>query len=161
VVVVVDIAWNRKLSRSPAHRQALLRNLVNSVVKHGRIRTTVPKAKELQRLAEKAVTLAKRGDRNARTSAQGMIYEKAVLDKLFRELPTRMAGRSGGYTRIVRLGRRVGDNAEMCYVGFVDVLPSRHEIEQRALDEKVRNTPPAEGKEHAVDDLFLLSSPAQ
>jgi large subunit ribosomal protein L17 len=134
---------------------------VNAVVKHGRIRTTVPKAKELRRLAEKAVTLAKRGDANARRSAHGMLYEKPVLDKLFREMPTRMADRNGGYTRIVRLGRRLGDNAEMCYVGFVDVLPSRHDIEQRALEEKQRNTPPTDGKEQAIDDLFLLSSPTQ
>lgn len=110
-------------------------------------------------MAEKTVTLAKSGNVNARRSAQGIIFEKPVLEKLFREMPVRFADRNGGYTRIVRLGRRSGDNAEMCYIGFVDVLPSRHEIEQRALEERQRNAP-VEGKEQANEDIFLLSGPS-
>jgi len=149
-----------KLGRSSAHRRALLRNLVTQVIKHGRIRTTLAKAKELRRMADKAVTLAKRGTLASRRNAEGLIFERAVIRKLFHEMPGRMADRTSGYTRIVRLGRRKGDNAEMCYVGYVDVLPSRHEFERRAREESQSQAGfvPPEGKEAALEDLFLLGS---
>ena len=110
----------RKLNRTPAHRKMLYRNLVTALFKHERIQTTVPKAKEARSLAEKLITFAKRGDLNARRQAARKLNEPAVLQKLFEEIGPRYAERPGGYTRILRLGARKGDNAELAILELVD-----------------------------------------
>ncbi len=110
----------RKLNRTPAHRKMLYRNLVTSLFKHERIQTTVPKAKEARSVAEKLITFAKRGDLHARRIAARKVNEPAILAKLFEEIGPRYAERPGGYTRILRMGPRKGDNAEMAILELVD-----------------------------------------
>ena len=102
----------RALGRTTEHKQALMRNMATSLFKHGAIVTTVAKAKELRPVAEKLITLARRGDLHARRLVERRIREKDVSSNLFKEIGPRFAARPGGYTRIIRLGHREGDGAE-------------------------------------------------
>jgi large subunit ribosomal protein L17 len=110
----------RKLGRTTAHRKALLRNLATALLEHERIITTEPKAKELRRVADKLVTLGKRGNLHARRQALQVVQSNSVVQKLFNEIAPRFAGRQGGYTRILRLGYRPGDAAAMAVIELVD-----------------------------------------
>src|SRR5262245_24610445 len=110
----------RKLGRTTAHRKTLLRNLATALFEHERIVTTEPKAKELRRIADKLVTLGKRGNLHARRQALQVVRSNAVVRKLFNEVAPRFAGRQGGYTRILRLGYRPGDAASMAVIELVD-----------------------------------------
>lgn len=110
----------RKLSRTSAHREALMENLVIALFRHERIRTTVPKAKEARKLAEKMITLGKSGTVHSRRIALTTVHDKEVLAKLFGPLAERFASRPGGYTRIIRAGFRNGDAAEMAILELVD-----------------------------------------
>jgi large subunit ribosomal protein L17 len=110
----------RKLGRTTAHRKALLRNLATALLEHERIITTEPKAKELRRVADKLVTLGKRGDLHARRQALQVVQSNAVVQKLFNVIAPRLAERQGGYTRILRLGYRPGDAAAMAAIELVD-----------------------------------------
>ena len=101
----------RKLGRRTEHRTAMLRNIVTSLLDMERIVTTVPKAKEVRRVAEQMITLGKRGDLHARRQAMSYIRSKAVVAKLFDQLSSQYADRQGGYTRIIRTGYRAGDAA--------------------------------------------------
>lgn len=109
----------RKLGRPTAHRNAMLRNQVTSLLRNGRIETTYTRAKETQRMAEKMITLGKRGDLHARRQALAYIYEKDVVDKLFSEIAPEYEEREGGYTRVLKLGPRRGDGAEMAIIELV------------------------------------------
>ncbi len=109
----------RKLNRTAAHRKAMLRNMVTSLFEHERIVTTVPKAKEARRVAEKMITLGKRGDLHARRQAMAYIRSKGIVAKLFDEISSQYADRQGGYTRIIRTGNRYGDAAPMAIVELV------------------------------------------
>lgn len=108
-----------RLGRSSAHREAMLRNMVTSLMEHERVETTVAKAKELRRVADRMVTLAKRGDLHAVRQAMKVIRKRSVAKKLFGELAILFQGRNGGYTRILKVGRRPGDNAEMAIIELV------------------------------------------
>jgi large subunit ribosomal protein L17 len=110
----------RKLGRTTAHRRALLRNLATALLEHERIVTTEPKAKELRRVADKLVTLGKRGDLHARRQALEVVRSNAVVRKLFNDIAPRFAERKGGYTRVLRLGYRPGDAAAMAVIELVD-----------------------------------------
>ncbi len=110
----------RKLSRTASHRKATLRNLATSLIQHERIETTTAKAKELRPYAERLITLAKRGDLHARRLAGRKIADRAVLGRLFDDIGPRYAERPGGYTRILKLGSRRGDAAEMSLIELVD-----------------------------------------
>ena len=110
---------HRKLGRSPAHRKAMLRNMVTSLLLHEEIRTTDAKAKEVRRVAERMITLGKRGTLHARRLALRTIRSKDVAAKVFDDLASRYEGRPGGYTRIYKLGRRVGDNAPMSIIQMI------------------------------------------
>ena len=110
----------RKLGRTTAHRKALLRNLATALLEHERIITTEPKAKELRRVADKLVTLGKRGDLHARRQALQTVRSNSVVQKLFNEIAPRFAERRGGYTRVLRLGYRSGDAAAMAVIELVD-----------------------------------------
>jgi large subunit ribosomal protein L17 len=110
----------RQLSRTAEHRRALLRNMATSLFKHERIVTTTAKAKELRPYAERLITLARRGDLHARRQAERKIKDRAVLGRLFTEIGPRFASRPGGYTRILRLGHRIGDGAE---TARIELLP--------------------------------------
>jgi large subunit ribosomal protein L17 len=105
-------AKGRQLGRTSEHKKALLRNLAISLFRHDRITTTTAKAKELRPFAERLITLARRGDLHARRLAERKIQDRVVLKRLFAEIGPRFAGRPGGYTRILKLGHRVGDGAE-------------------------------------------------
>lgn len=109
----------RKLGRSSSKRDALLRNIVTSLLKEGRITTTEPKAKELRSLAEKMITLGKKGDLNARRQALAFLTEEDVVTKLFETIAPKYADRQGGYTRIMKTGYRRGDAAQMVIVELV------------------------------------------
>ena len=110
----------RRLDRTTEHRTAMLKNMATSLFRHERIVTTTPKAKELKRFAEKVITLAKKASPHARRQANVEIRDVEVLNKLFATLGPRFAERAGGYTRIVRVGPRAGDNAEMSVIELVD-----------------------------------------
>jgi large subunit ribosomal protein L17 len=114
----------RKLGRDSAHRKALYANLACSLIEHGRIRTTEAKAKAVKPYAEKMITLGRRGDLHARRQALSELRSQEVVHKLFADVAPRMADRPGGYSRIVKLGQRQGDAAEMVYLELVDFDPS-------------------------------------
>ncbi len=109
----------RQLSRTASHRKAMLSNMATSLFQHERITTTSAKAKELRPLAERLITLARRGDLHALRAAARRIQDKEVLKKLFDTLGPRYADRNGGYTRILKIGRRDGDGAEIAQVQLV------------------------------------------
>jgi large subunit ribosomal protein L17 len=108
-----------KLGRTTSHRKAMLRTMVTSLLKHEKIQTTEMKAKELQKVADKMVTLGKRGDLHARRQAAAYVRERDMVGKLFGELSERYKGQAGGYTRILKSGYRAGDNAPMSIIEFV------------------------------------------
>lgn len=109
-------AKHRQLSRTASHRKALLANLAASLFRHDRIETTEAKAKELRPYAERLITLARRGDLHARRLVERRIKDRDVTHRLFAELGKRFAARPGGYTRIVKLGHRVGDGADVARI---------------------------------------------
>ena len=109
-----------KLGRTASHRKSLLANQVCSLIEHKRIKTTLAKAKAVRPLAEKMVTLGKRGDLHARRIAAGYLGQKDAVKKLFAEIAPRAADRKGGYTRIIKLGQRLSDSAPMAYSEWVD-----------------------------------------
>ena len=113
----------RKLGRDASHRKALYANLACSLFEHGRIRTTEAKAKAVKPYAERLITLARRGDLHARRQALSELRSQEVVHKLFAEVAPRFAERPGGYARIVKLGQRQGDAAEMVYLELVDHVP--------------------------------------
>ncbi len=108
-----------KLGRTTSHRKAMFRNMVTSLLKHGRIQTTDAKAKALRSWADHVITLAKRGDLHARRQALSIVQEKAVVHRLFAEVSDRFGDRNGGYTRVIKLGRRPGDAAPMALIELV------------------------------------------
>jgi large subunit ribosomal protein L17 len=110
----------KKLGRDPAHRKALYANLAGALIEHGRIKTTVTKAKAVRPIAEQMITLGRRGDIHARRQAVAFLRSKDVVHKLFTEVGPSFATRPGGYTRIVRIGPRQGDASEMAYLELVD-----------------------------------------
>jgi large subunit ribosomal protein L17 len=113
----------KKLGRDSAHRKALYSNLAGALIEHGRISTTEAKAKAVKPFAEKMITLGKRGDLHARRQALAALRSNDVVHRLFADVAPRFAERPGGYTRIVRLGQRQGDAAEMVYLELVDYEP--------------------------------------
>ena len=114
----------KKLGRDSAHRRALYANLAGSLIEHGRIKTTQAKAKAVKPFAEQMITLGKRGDLAARRQAIAQLRSQDVVHVLFSEVAPRFTDRPGGYTRIVKLGPRAGDAAEMVYLELVDFDPA-------------------------------------
>jgi large subunit ribosomal protein L17 len=110
----------RRLGRTSSHRDAMLRNMVTSLLDQERIVTTVPKAKEARRVTEQMITLGKRGDLHARRQAMAYIRSKNIVAKLFDQLGSQYADRNGGYTRIIRTGSRIGDAAPMAILELVE-----------------------------------------
>jgi large subunit ribosomal protein L17 len=136
---------HRKLSRNTSHRRALLRNLVTDFLDHGRLMTTLPKAKEVRPLAEKMITLGKRDNLHARRQLQAFLLREAVAKKVFDTIAPRFADRNGGYSRIIKLGNRKGDGADLA---IIELLGSELEVKkaERAEKEKDKHAKPA-GKE--------------
>jgi len=110
----------RKLNRTSSHRRAMFRNLVTSLIEHGRVTTTVVRAKELRTIADRMVTLGKQGDLAARRRALSYVRTKDGVHKLFAEIAPGFATRPGGYTRVLKVGSRHGDNAPMAIIEFVE-----------------------------------------
>ena len=135
----------KKLGRTPSHRRAMFRNMVTSILKHERIVTTEVKAKEIGRLTEKMITLGKRGDLHARRQAVAFIRSNEVVKRLFSEYAQRYASREGGYTRVLKLEPRAGDNAPMALVELVD-RPIIESKEKKADKAKKETKPKKEAK---------------
>ena len=114
----------RKLGVTSTHRLAMFRNMAVALIKHEQITTTLPKAKELRPVAEKLVTLGKRGNLHARRQAYAQLRDDGIVDKLFTAIAERYKTRSGGYTRVLKAGMRYGDAADMAVIEFVDRDPS-------------------------------------
>ncbi len=110
----------RKLGRPTNHRRSMLRNLVTSFLEHGRIETTETRAKTIRSIAEKMITLGKRGDLHARRQAMSFIFDESVVNKLFTEIAPRFANRSGGYTRLIKTDVRRGDAAPLAILELVE-----------------------------------------
>ena len=147
----------KKLGRDSAHRKALYANLAGAVIEHGRIKTTVTKAKAVRPIAEQLITLGRRGDIHARRQAVSFLRSKEIVHKLFSEVGPAFAERPGGYLRITRIGPRPGDSAEMAYLELVDTplvfkskLPAAEveEAERPEVDEE----PEGEPEELDVDE---------
>ena len=135
----------KKLGRDSAHRKALYANLACSLIEHGRIRTTEAKAKAVKPYAEKMITLGRRGDLHARRQATSFLRSRDVVHKLFAEVAPLFKDRPGGYTRIVKIGPRAGDSAEMAYLELVDDEYVAKEREARTPDPVEVAEPEAEG----------------
>jgi large subunit ribosomal protein L17 len=118
---------HRKLSRNTSHRRALLRNLVTDLLDHGRLMTTLPKAKEVRPLAEKMITLGKRDTLHARRQLQSYLLRDGVAKKVFDTIAPRFADRNGGYSRIIKLGNRKGDGADLA---IIELLGSELEVKK-------------------------------
>ncbi len=113
----------RKLNRTASHRRALFANMAQALIKHEQIVTTLPKAKELRKVADKLITLAKRGDLNSRRLAVARVRDEKMVKKLFDVLGPRYEDRNGGYTRVLKAGFRYGDSAPMAVIELVDRDP--------------------------------------
>jgi large subunit ribosomal protein L17 len=121
----------KKLGRDSAHRKALYSNLAGALIEHGRIKTTVTKAKAVKPLAEQMITLGRRGDLHARRQATAFLRSRDIVHHLFAEVAPRFKDRPGGYTRILKLGPRPGDSAEMAYLELVDEEYVAQQLEAR------------------------------
>ena len=139
----------RRLGRSSSHRQAMFSNMATSLIDHEQIVTTVPKAKDLRRIMDKFITLAKKGDLNSRRIAEARLRSPAMAKKLFDVLGPRYKDRSGGYTRVLKAGYRFGDNAAVAVIELVDRDESakgkldkeRHEAEMVARAQEEATAP--------------------
>jgi large subunit ribosomal protein L17 len=155
----------RKLGRSYSHRKALMKNLATSFFTHGRLRVTMNMAKELQTVAENMITLAKRGDLHARRQAITMAYDDKVIGRLFSEIAPWYKERQGGYTRIMKIGPRPGDNAMMAYIELVDRKPLG-EIktvvpQKKPFKNKTKKAKPAEGEKKVAAPKAAAAKPAK
>lgn len=126
----------KKLNRTGSHLNAMFRNMVTSLFEHGRIRTTDAKAKELRRWADHMITLAKRGDLHARRQALGVMRNKVVVHKLFEEASERFGDRVGGYTNVIKMGRRRGDAAPISLVELVSPKEKKERKKKKSMASK-------------------------
>ena len=140
----------RKLQRTASHRAALLRMLATSLLKHKRIKTTLAKAKEGKRYVDQLITTAKKNDLHARRQVMSVVYDKEVTKELFGEIIEKVADRPGGYTRVIKLGSRLGDAAEMAILELVDY----NDISNKKAEERKsqRDMKAEQKKEAAVEE---------
>ena len=153
----------RKLGRDSAHRKALYSNLAGALIEHGRIKTTVTKAKAVKPVAEQMITLARRGDLHARRQAVAFLRSKDVVHKLFEEVGPRFKDRPGGYSRIVKIGPRPGDAAEMAYLELVDaeVVVSPRRERPVAVPAAAAAVPGAAAEEPPPTEEELVEDPGE
>jgi len=145
----------KKLNRTGSHRNAMFRNMVTSLFAHGRIRTTHAKAKELTRWADHMITLAKRGDLHARRQALSVMRDKAAVHKLFEEAQNRFGERAGGYTRVVKIGRRLGDAAPISLIEFITAEEQQKRKKKKPKVPKKKEV--ARAKKDAVEEPKLTT----
>ena len=153
-----------KLGRDSAHRKALYANLTGALIEHGRIKTTVTKAKAVKPVAEQMITLARRGDLHARRQAVAFLRSKDVVHKLFTEVGPRFKDRPGGYSRIVKIGPRPGDAAEMAYLELVEaevVARPRRERPAAPPAAAAAAVPAAAAEERPVTEEELVEDPTE
>jgi len=154
----------RKLKRNTPHRKAMLRNMVTSLLDHERIETTDTRAKELRGVTERMITLGKRGTLHARRMALAMIQKKSVVSKVFSELAQRYRDREGGYTRIIKLGNRLGDNSPMSIIELVKepvktkAKPARKRRRKAKSKEEAVTTPAKARKKAAKEKVEAVES---
>jgi large subunit ribosomal protein L17 len=139
-----------KLGRTSSHRDAMFRNMVTSLFKHQRIRTTDVKAKELRRWADNLITLAKRNDLHARRQALSILREKEVVHQLFADASEKYGSRSGGYTRVIKLGRRPGDASP---ISMVELIFPEVEIKKKTKKKKTTKGPAEKRKDETKQDV--------
>ena len=139
----------RKLSRNTSHRRALLRNLVTSFLDHGRLMTTLPKAKEIRPLAEKMITLGKHDTVHARRQVQAYLLKEATAKKVFKTIAPKFADRKGGYSRIIKVGNRKGDGAD---TAIIELLGSELSTRKAEAEDKAKEKPAKESKKAKKDD---------
>ena len=130
---------HRKLNRTSSHRKALLMNLSNALIKHEQITTTLPKAKELRPFLEKIITLGKKGDLQSRRKAISILQDEKMTTKIFNIFADRYKDRKGGYTRIIKIGNRFGDNAPTAIIEFVDRDEEAKGLDSGPVIEKKKN----------------------
>jgi large subunit ribosomal protein L17 len=150
----------RKLGRTASHRKATISSLITSLLKHKRIKTTLAKAKETRGFAEKLVTKARKGDLHAKKQVMDVIKDKEVVKELFAEIIPKIGDRPGGYTRVVKLGHRMGDAAQMAILELVDyneVVTAREEEQKEKREEKAKEK---EEKAKSEQDNALLEQQA-
>jgi large subunit ribosomal protein L17 len=153
----------KKLGRDSAHRKALYSNLAGALIEHGRIKTTVTKAKAVKPIAEQMITLGRRGDLHARRQATSFLRSRDVVHKLFAEVAPLFKDRPGGYTRIIKIGPRPGDSAEMAYLELVDEEYVAKEREARTPEPVAEAAPAvaeAEPEAEEVSDTEVSDTPA-
>ncbi len=143
---------NRKLGMKSPHRRAMLRNLATSLVMHERVRTTDTRAKEVRRVVEKMITLAKRGDLTSLRLADGIIRCNEAVGKLFEDLGKRYQERPGGYTRMIRVGRRQGDNAPMVIIELVEAELTKKAPKRKKKAEPKAVAAPVPAEEQAAEE---------
>ena len=136
----------RKLNRTSSHRKAMLSNMAVSLLTHEQIKTTLPKAKELRKVADKMITLGKRGNLHARRQALSILQDDAAVTKLFDTLADRYKDRHGGYTRVLKAGFRYGDASPMAVIELVD-----RDIDAKGAEDKARHEAMMEEAEEAVE----------
>ena len=154
----------RKLGRNTSHRRAMMRNLATSLVLHNRIETTLPRAKELKRVADSLVTLGKKNTLHARRQAMSYLFEinkhvpgstdkRSAVHKLFEEIAPRYSERSGGYTRVVRTRRRDGDNAQLAIIEFVEeeLTKKKAPKRRRRIAKTVSDVPTSSAQDASPD----------
>ena len=141
---------HRKLNRTSSHRKALFKNMATSLLKHEIIRTTLPKAKELRKIAEPLITLGRESSVHNQRLAFSRLRDREIVTKLFGEIGPRYSKRNGGYTRILKCGFRKGDNAPMAYIELVD-----RPIEVKAEEVKAEEAKPKEAKPKEVKDVAV------
>ena len=143
----------KKLGRDSAHRKALYANLAGALIENGRIKTTVTKAKAVKPIAERMITLGRRGDLHARRQATAFLRSRDVVHRLFADVAPRFKDRPGGYLRIVRLGPRAGDAAEMAYLELVDEEYVAEQLEERTHHEPEVVEEPAAEEAPAAEEM--------
>jgi large subunit ribosomal protein L17 len=151
-------AGYRKLGRTKEHRKALLRNLATDLFRHERLTTTLPKAKELRPYAEKLITMARRDDLHSRRMVLGLITDKGVVKKLFDTLGPRFTSRPGGYSRILQLGPRQGDGADMA---IVELVGSEPVFKKQKEEKKARRDRKAKGREKEAAEAAAMEGAAE
>src|SRR5689334_6539713 len=152
-----------RLGAGPAHERLMLANLATSLFEHGRITTTVAKAKRLRPLAERMITFAKRGDLHARRQVMTVVRDKDVVHKLFADIGPAYAARPGGYTRIIKVGNRKGDNAPMAQISLVEALTDSQSVvgeAERARGSRFRRSQTGKRTAESARDLASESETA-
>ncbi len=151
-----------KLGRKEGHRKSMLANLVVSLIEHSRIKTTLAKAKAIKPMAEKVVTIGKKNTLHARRTAKAVLRQDDAVKKLFAEVAPRAANRNGGYTRIIKLGMRKSDAAEMCFIEWVDApVLVETAAPEPAKAKKAAAKPKAEAKAEPAAEAAEEAKPAK